>query len=112
MIGELLELPCVSVVAKFELQGSKAVVEREIEGGREVDRVEGWLRPRWEELTGVAGLGPDLPEHRPGCGGAGRQILPLRLCIGPIPTLAGCFVGLLLPGRVLVAVGGSPAHGT
>jgi len=36
--------------------------------GEEVARVEGWLRPQWEELTGVSGLGPDLPEHRPGCG--------------------------------------------
>jgi hypothetical protein len=39
-----------------------------IEGGVEVARTEGWHRPRWEELTGVAGLGPGLPELRPGCG--------------------------------------------
>lgn len=37
-------------------------------GGAEAARTEGWSRPRWEELTGVAGLGADLPEHRPGCG--------------------------------------------
>jgi hypothetical protein len=37
-------------------------------GGAEVARTEGWLRPAWEELSGVADLGPDLPEHRPGCG--------------------------------------------
>jgi hypothetical protein len=36
--------------------------------GTEVGRAEGWLRGAWEALTGVAGLGPDLPEHRPGCG--------------------------------------------
>ena len=36
--------------------------------GAEVERTEGWLRERWEALTGVAGLGPGLPEHRPGCG--------------------------------------------
>ena len=36
--------------------------------GVEVDRVEGWLRPQWEALTGIAGLGAGLPEHRPGCG--------------------------------------------
>ena len=36
--------------------------------GVEMDRVEGWLRPQWEQLTGVTGLGPGLPEHRPGCG--------------------------------------------
>jgi hypothetical protein len=39
-----------------------------VEDGAEVERTEGWLRERWEALTGVAGLGPDLPEHRPGCG--------------------------------------------
>ena len=36
--------------------------------GREVERVEGWLRLQWEALTGVEGLGAGLPEHRPGCG--------------------------------------------
>ena len=39
-----------------------------VEDGVEVARTEGWLRERWEELTGVHGLAPDLPEHRPGCG--------------------------------------------
>ena len=36
--------------------------------GVEVDRVEGWLRPQWEALTGIQGLGEGLPEYRPGCG--------------------------------------------
>ncbi|HTN79163.1 MAG TPA: thioredoxin family protein [Acidimicrobiales bacterium] len=36
--------------------------------GEEVDRTIGWLRPAWESLTGIEGLGPDLPEQRPGCG--------------------------------------------
>ncbi|MGH9064770.1 MAG: thioredoxin family protein [Acidimicrobiales bacterium] len=39
-----------------------------IEGGREVAREVGWSRPAWEALTGEAGLGQGLPEHRPGCG--------------------------------------------
>jgi thiol-disulfide isomerase/thioredoxin len=39
-----------------------------VEDGVEVARTEGWLRERWEALTGVTGLGPGLPEHRPGCG--------------------------------------------
>lgn len=39
-----------------------------VEGGTEVARLEGWSRPQWEELTGVAPLGEGLPEHRPGCG--------------------------------------------
>ncbi|CAN5417621.1 hypothetical protein BH23ACT9_BH23ACT9_20160 [soil metagenome] len=36
--------------------------------GHEVGRVEGWDRPEWSALTGVADLGQDLPEFRPGCG--------------------------------------------
>jgi hypothetical protein len=39
-----------------------------IEDGAETARVVGWSREQWEELTGLAGLGEDLPEHRPGCG--------------------------------------------
>ena len=39
-----------------------------VEGGEIVERTEGWLRERWEALTGVSPLGTDLPEHRPGCG--------------------------------------------
>ena len=39
-----------------------------VEGGTEVARTVGWSRPQWEELTGLAGLGHGLPEHRPGCG--------------------------------------------
>jgi hypothetical protein len=39
-----------------------------VEGGVERERVLGWHREEWEALTGVAGLGPDLPDWRPGCG--------------------------------------------
>ncbi len=39
-----------------------------VEDGRETARVVGWSREQWEALTGVAGLGEGLPEHRPGCG--------------------------------------------
>ena len=39
-----------------------------VDDGEIVERTEGWLRERWEALTGVAPLGDGLPEHRPGCG--------------------------------------------
>jgi hypothetical protein len=39
-----------------------------LENGREVARTYGWDRGEWERLTGLAGLGSDLPESRPGCG--------------------------------------------
>ena len=39
-----------------------------VEDGVEVARTTGWWRDEWEALTGVAGLGADLPVMRPGCG--------------------------------------------
>jgi hypothetical protein len=39
-----------------------------VEGGREVARAIGWERGEWEALAGVSGLGPGLPDWRPGCG--------------------------------------------
>jgi hypothetical protein len=36
--------------------------------GAEVERIVGWSRPEWERITDHTELGPDLPEHRPGCG--------------------------------------------
>jgi hypothetical protein len=38
------------------------------EGSREVGRTYGWDRGEWERLSGIVGLGADLPEARPGCG--------------------------------------------
>src|SRR3954452_18950811 len=42
-------------------------------GGVEVGRVVGWSRAQWVALTGVADLGADLREHRPGCGSRTRD---------------------------------------
>ena len=39
-----------------------------IADGTEVERIVGWEREAWEAFTGVDGLGPDLPDWRPGCG--------------------------------------------
>ena len=39
-----------------------------VEGGVEVERLEGWDRAAWARLTGVQELGAELPEYRPGCG--------------------------------------------
>jgi hypothetical protein len=39
-----------------------------VKDGVEVDRTVGWSRGQWEAITGVEGLGPDLPGYRPGCG--------------------------------------------
>lgn len=47
-----------------------------LRGGVEVERLEGWERDRWSLLVGVDGLGPGLPEWRPGCGSL--SVDPLR----------------------------------
>jgi len=39
-----------------------------MEEGREIDRTFGWDRAEWERVAGIAGLGLDLPDSRPGCG--------------------------------------------
>lgn len=36
--------------------------------GREIGRTHGWDRGEWERVSGVAGLGVNLPQARPGCG--------------------------------------------
>ena len=39
-----------------------------VRDGRETGRAIGWNRAEWEALSGVEGLGPGLPDNRPGCG--------------------------------------------
>jgi hypothetical protein len=39
-----------------------------VRDGEVVGRAIGWHRGEWEEVSGISGLGPELPEWRPGCG--------------------------------------------
>jgi hypothetical protein len=39
-----------------------------VRDGEVVGRAIGWHRGEWEQVSGVSGLGPELPEWRPGCG--------------------------------------------
>lgn len=39
-----------------------------LEAGLETGRAVGWNRGQWEDLSGIGGLGPGLPDLRPGCG--------------------------------------------
>ena len=40
MVAELLDMPYVSLAAKFEVEGNKATITREIEGGEEINEVD------------------------------------------------------------------------
>lgn len=62
MVAELLGLPCVTAIAKLELEGTKGVAEREIEGGVEVVEFalpavltaeKGLNTPRYPALKGI-----------------------------------------------------------
>jgi electron transfer flavoprotein beta subunit len=62
MVAELLDLPCVTVVTKVEVSGDKAVLTREIEGGKEIVEVtlpaivacqKGLNEPRYASLPGI-----------------------------------------------------------
>ena len=62
MISEALEIPGTSVVVKFELNGENAMVEREIEGGKEklsfklpavISCQKGLNEPRYRSLKGI-----------------------------------------------------------
>ena len=41
MLGEFLDLPSISIIKKLDLNGNKATLSREIEGGKEVVEVDG-----------------------------------------------------------------------
>ena len=62
MIGELLDLPSVSIIKKLDIAGDKATVEREIEGGKEVLTIplpfvagtaEGVAEPKIPNMRGI-----------------------------------------------------------
>src|SRR6201996_8493862 len=62
MLGELLDLPSVSIIKKLDVDGSTATVEREIEGGKEVLTIplpfvagtaEGVAEPKIPNMRGI-----------------------------------------------------------
>lgn len=63
-IADVVDDRALTVSRFLELVAVPTLVK--VRDGVEVGRAEGWLRPAWEELTGVEGLGVQLPEHRPG----------------------------------------------
>jgi electron transfer flavoprotein beta subunit len=74
MLAELLHVPAVTAIATFELEGEKATVEREIEGGREVVEVQlpalftadkGLNEPRYASLKGIMAAKKKPIEEKP-----------------------------------------------
>jgi len=100
MLAELCGLPCVTYVAKFELSGSTAVAERDIEGGREVIDVtlpavftadKGLNEPRYASLKGIMAAKKKPIEEKPAAlGDANLEIVSLEL---PPARAAGKIVG-------------------
>jgi electron transfer flavoprotein beta subunit len=62
MLGELLDLPSISIIKKLDVEGDKAIVEREIEGGKEILTIpfpfvagtaEGVAEPKIPNMRGI-----------------------------------------------------------
>ena len=81
-----------SLAVSWHLDPTTVPVLLRVEDGEEIERIVGWDRQQWEEFTGVPGLGPGLPEYRPGCGS--RHLDP-----GIAETLAVRFRGGTLRSR-------------
>jgi len=98
--AELLELPCVTSIAAFELDGTRATVERDIEGGREVIECtlpaafttdKGLNDPRYASLRGIMAAKKKPIEERPAeLGAPGLEIVSLA---PPPARSAGRIVG-------------------
>ena len=52
----------------WELQTEVTPTLYSVQGGKAELLTMGWRRSDWRDLTGLADLGEELPEHRPGCG--------------------------------------------
>ncbi len=86
MVAELLGLPCVTAVARLEIEGAKGVAEREIEGGIEVVEFplpavltadKGLNEPRYPALKGIMAA-----KKKP------LEVKPVQVATGGIEMLA------------------------
>ena len=100
MLAELLGLPCATRVAKFELDGTSAKVEREIEGGLEQADVplpavfttdKGLNQPRFASLKGImAAKKKTIEERAVDLGAPNLELVALEL---PPARATGRIVG-------------------
>ena len=100
MVAELLELPCATAIARLELEGTRASIEREIEGGREIVELvlpavltadKGLNEPRYASLKGIMAAKKKTIDEKPAALGEPRlERVALEL---PAPRRAGRIVG-------------------
>ncbi len=100
MVAERLDLPCVTMVASFTLEGGRVTAEREVEGGREVVEValpavltaeKGLAEPRYASLKGIMAAKRKPIEEKPArLGEPALEVVALEL---PPPRGAGKVVG-------------------
>jgi electron transfer flavoprotein beta subunit len=100
MLAELLGMPCVTSIAKFELTGETAVVERDVEGGREIYEVtlpavftadKGLNEPRYASLKGIMAAKKKTIDEKPAqLGEPNVEVVALEL---PAARAAGRVVG-------------------
>lgn len=100
MVAELLGRPCATVAAAVELAGDQAVVERDVEGGREVIELglpavisadKGLNEPRYASLKGIMAAKKKPIEEKP-VTLAGSALETLSLAPPP-PRAPGRIVG-------------------
>ena len=86
MVAELLDLPCVTSVAHLDIDGTKGIAEREIEGGIEVVEFplpavltadKGLNEPRYPALKGIM-----VAKKKP------LEVKPVQLAAGGIEVMA------------------------
>lgn len=98
MVGELLDMPSISVVSKWTIEGTKVTAERDIEGGKEVVETtlpcvisaqKGLNDPRYPKLPDIMKAKSKPIEERAGVASASRtqtvsMELPLSKRVGKI----------------------------
>lgn len=81
MVGEMLDLPCITVAADVEIEGAIALCHREVEGGVEVmeaplpavvTMTKGAIEPRYASLKGIMAAKKKPLEEKDAQLGAGR----------------------------------------
>ena len=100
MVAELLEIPSVTVVTEFRLEGDEVVADREIEGGTEVVALKrpcvltvtkGAYEPRYASLKGIMAAKKKPLEEKPAA--VGESGTTVEALVAPPDRKPGRIVG-------------------